>query len=85
MFENIRNAWRLKGRLDDLEDTLLSVEKRLGRHVNATAEEVDLLRLEVQRLRGRIVGGNRVAPTDIEPEADWQAVDEAIRKGTFKE
>lgn len=71
--------------MDDVETTLGTVETRLKRHVDRTAEEVDLLRLEVQRLRGRVVGGVRTKEAEAEAETDWQKIDEEIRKGTFQE
>ncbi len=86
MFDNIRKSWRLKGRVDDVETTLGTLETRLKRHIDRTAEEVDLLRLEVQRLRGRVVGG--VRKQTIEGETDgadpsWEEIDKQIREGTY--
>ncbi len=87
MFENVRKSWRLKGRLDDVEGTLDTVGTTLRRHIDRTAEEVDLLRLEVQRLRGRVVGGVRNTAPDIgdeQPETDYDEIDRQIRDGTYK-
>ncbi len=82
MFDNIRKSWRLKGRVGEVEDTLGALETKVKRHIDRTAEEVDLLRLEVQRLRGRVVGGVRKeAPTDGQPS--WEEIDKQIREGTY--
>jgi len=85
MFDNIRKSWRLKGRLDDVEATLSTCETRLKRHIDQTAEEVDLLRLEVQRLRGRVVGGVRNKNAEPDTQLQWEEIDKQIREGTYQE
>jgi len=83
MFDNIRYSWRFRRRLKDVEETLEDLEARLGKTSRKADEGLDLLALEVKRLRGRIVGGIRNAPEDNEA-ASWEEVDRQIREGTYQ-
>lgn len=78
---DLRAAWALKERFDNLEDAFTGVQRQLL----DVQSDMDWLGLEVKKLRGKITGGIRTASQDG-PQSSQdaaQAINQAIREGRY--
>lgn len=80
-FRDLRAAWALKERFDNLEDAFTGVQRQLL----DVQSDMDWLGLEVKKLRGKITGGLRTAAQDgaQSPDVAVDDLNTAIREGRY--
>lgn len=83
MFSKTKAKWDLRRRVKDLEATSDDHGDVLQRHVRKTRADMELLELDLKKLRGRVTGGIRHPESNGRLTVD--EIDDQIRRGTYSD